>query len=165
MRWEDRPAVKLSTRARYALRMMLDIAKRPGANPVTLREISETTEISKPYLDQVAVGLKTSALIRAMRGRGGGYQLTRPADEISVRQIIEAAIGPINVVDCAMRPETCGRSDCCECRWVYQRINDQITNLLNGMSLGELAGKHVDGPGRTDLDRGAPDAGNPSTLE
>ena len=139
--------MKLSTRARYALRMMVDIAKRPGAAPVTLREISETTAISKPYLDQVAIVLKTSALIRSMRGRGGGYQLNRPADEISVRQIIEAAIGPINVVDCALRPETCGRGDCCECRWVYQRINDVITNLLSGISLGELARMDAGGPG------------------
>jgi Rrf2 family protein len=130
---------------------MVDIAKRPGADPVTLREIAENTEISKPYLDQVAVGLKTSALIRSMRGRGGGYQLARPADEITVRQIIEAAIGPINVVDCALRPETCGRADCCECRWVYQRINDQITDLLNGMSLGELADRELGEPGRADL--------------
>jgi len=122
--------------------MMVDIAKRPGAAPVTLREVAEETEISKPYLDQVAVGLKTSALIRSMRGRGGGYQLTRPAEEISVGEIIEAAIGPINVVDCVMRPEGCDRSDCCECRWVYQRINDEVTNLLKGMSLGELAQRH-----------------------
>jgi len=143
--------VKLSTRARYALRMMVDIAKRPGPDPVTLREIAENTAISKPYLDQVAVGLKTSALIRSMRGRAGGYQLARPADEISVRQIIEAAIGPINVVDCVMRPEICDRSDCCECRWVYQQINDQITNLLNGMSLGELAGKELGSPGQDRL--------------
>jgi Rrf2 family iron-sulfur cluster assembly transcriptional regulator len=145
--------------------MMVDIAKRPGADPVTLRQISETTEISKPYLDQVAVGLKTSALIRSMRGRGGGYQLTRPADEISVRQIIEAAIGPINVVDCALRPETCGRSDCCECRWVYQRINDEVTNLLNGMTLDELAGKRADAPGRGELGGTAPGTGRPSNLE
>ena len=157
--------MKLSTRARYALRMMVDIAKRPGAAPVTLREISETTAISKPYLDQVAVGLKTSALIRAMRGRGGGYQLTRPADEISVQQIIEAAIGPINVVDCVMRPEICDRSDCCECRWVYQRINDEVTNLLNGISLGELAERELRVSGHGRLGGVCRSAGRPSPLE
>ena len=153
--------MKLSTRARYALRMMVDIAKRPGADPVTLREIAEKTEISKPYLDQVAVGLRTSALIRSMRGRGGGYQLTRPAEEISVGQIIEAAIGPINVVDCVMRPETCDRLDCCECRWVYQRINDQVTNLLNGMSLGELAEREMGVSGRGAFDGVSRSTGRP----
>lgn len=157
--------MKLSTRARYALRMMVDIAKRPGADPVTLREISETTAISKPYLDQVAVGLKTAALLRAMRGRGGGYQLTRPAGEISVRQIIEAAIGPINVVDCAMRPEICDRSEWCQCRWVYQRVNDEVTNLMNDISLGELAEKELRASGRGSLGGVCRSAGRPSTLE
>ncbi len=157
--------MKLSTRARYALRMMVDIAKRPGPDPVTLRAIAENTEISRPYLDQVAVGLKTSALIRSMRGRGGGYQLARPADEISVRQIIEAAIGPINVVDCVMRPEICDRSDCCECRWVYQRINDEVTNLLNGISLDELAERELRVSGGRRLGGVCRSAGRPSTLE
>jgi Rrf2 family protein len=145
--------------------MMVDIAKRPGADPVTLREIAENTAISKPYLDQVAVGLKTSALIRSMRGRGGGYHLARPAEEISVGQIIEAAIGPINVVDCVMRPEICDRSDCCECRWVYQRINDEITNLLNGMSLGELAQRNLDESGRRGMGCVPRTASNPTALE
>jgi Rrf2 family protein len=86
---------------------MVEIAKRPGTDPVSLGIVSENTSISKPYLDQVAIGLKTSALIRSTRGRGGGYQLNRPADEISVRQIIEAAIGPINVVECVRCPEMC----------------------------------------------------------
>jgi Rrf2 family iron-sulfur cluster assembly transcriptional regulator len=145
--------------------MMVDIAKRPGADPVTLREIAEKTQISKPYLDQVAVGLKTSALIRSMRGRGGGYQLARPAEEISVRQIIEAAIGPINVVDCVMRPEICERSDCCECRWVYSQINDEVTNLLSGMSLGELAKKDMDDSERRGLGRVPGSPSTPTTLK
>ena len=135
--------MKLSTRARYALRMMVTIAKQPGKDPVSIGSVAENTNISKRYLDQVAMGLKTSSLIQSMRGRGGGYRLTRPADAISVGQIIEAAIGPINVVECVLRPEACLKSDCCECRWVYERINDGITSLLNGMSLAELADRNV----------------------
>jgi Rrf2 family protein len=137
--------VKLSTRARYALRMMVEIARRPGADPVSMGHVAENTRISKRYLDQVAIGLKTSSLIHSMRGRGGGYQLSRPAGEISVGQIIEAAIGPINVVECVRRPETCLKSDCCECRWVYARINNEVTNLLNGLSLAELADRRGSG--------------------
>jgi Rrf2 family iron-sulfur cluster assembly transcriptional regulator len=129
------------------MRLMVEIAKRRGADPVSLGVVAENTAISKSYLDQVAIGLKTSALIRSMRGRGGGYQLSRPADEISVRQIIEASIGPINVVECARCPEMCLESDCCECRWVYQRINEEITDLLNGISLAELAHRDMAGSG------------------
>jgi Rrf2 family protein len=131
--------MKLSTRARYALRMMLEIARRPGTNPVSLGDVAVRTKISKRYLDQLAIALKSNSLIRSMRGRGGGYQLARRANDISVGQIIEAAIGPINVVECVRHPETCLMSDGCECRWVYEKINDGIVNLLNRMSLAELA--------------------------
>ena len=95
--------------------------------------------MSKRYLDQLALALKVSSLMRSMRGRGGGYQLARPAEQISVGEIIEAAIGPINVVECVRCPEICLKSDYCECRWVYERINDEIVKVLNGMSLAELA--------------------------
>lgn len=158
----ERPSVKLSTRARYALRMMVEIAKRPGADLVSLGVVAENTAISKPYLDQVAIGLKTSALICSVRGRGGGYQLSRPAEEISVRQIIEAAIGPINVVECARRPETCLESGWCECRWVYERINQEITKLLNGVSLAELAHRDMAGSGRGGLGQVSRSTGCPS---
>jgi Rrf2 family protein len=141
---------------------MVEIAKRPGADPVSLGIVAESTAISKSYLDQVAIVLKTSALIRSMRGRGGGYQLNRPPDEISVRQIIEAAIGPINVVECARRPEICLESDCCECRWVYQRINQEITDLLNGISLAELAHRDMAGSGRGGSARESRSAGCPA---
>jgi Rrf2 family protein len=131
--------MKLSTRARYALRMMVEIAVRPGTDPVSLGLVAENTKISKRYLDQLALALKTSSLMRSMRGRGGGYRLARPAKEISVGQIIEAAIGPINVVECVRCPELCLKSEYCECRWVYERINSAIVKVLNGMSLAELA--------------------------
>jgi len=131
--------MKLSTRARYALRMMIEIAKRPGTDLVSLGHVAENTKISKRYLDQLALALKVSSLMRSMRGRGGGYRLARPAEQISVGEIIEAAIGPINVVECVRCPEICLKSDYCECRWVYERINNEIVKVLNGMSLAELA--------------------------
>ena len=141
---------------------MVEIAKRPGSDPVSLGIVSENTAISKSYLDQVAIVLKTSALIRSLRGRGGGYQLNRPAEEISVRQIIEAAIGPINVVECARHPEVCLESDCCECRWVYRRINEEITDLLNGISLADLAHREMAAPGLARSARESRTAGCPA---
>ena len=145
--------MKLSTRARYALRMMIEIAKRPGTDLVSLGRVAENTKMSKRYLDQLALALKVSSLMRSTRGRGGGYQLARPAEQISVCEIIEAAIGPINVVECVRRPEICLKSDYCECRWVYERINDEIVKVLNGMSLAELA----------DMNRGQAGSGSGST--
>lgn len=149
--------MKLSTRARYALRMMLDIAGRPDTDLVSLGHVAENTDISKGYLDQLAGALKTSSLMRSTRGRGGGHQLARPARDISVGEIIEAAIGPINVVECVRRPESCLKSDCCDCRWVYERINSAVVDLLNDMSLAELADRSTSDRGATDS-RQAPES-------
>jgi len=131
--------------------MMVEIARRPGSDIVSLGDVAVHTKISKRYLDQLAIALKANSLIRSMRGRGGGYQLARRAEDISVGQIIEAAIGPINVVECVRNPVTCLNADGCECRWVYERINDGIVNLLNRMSLAELANMGKSGFGKGGL--------------
>jgi Rrf2 family cysteine metabolism transcriptional repressor len=134
--------MKLSTRARYALRMMVDVAKNGGdASHVSLGDVSDRTQISRRYLDQLAAGLKQGALVRSRSGKGGGYQLARPPGDISAGQIIEAAIGRINVVECVLRPATCTKSDVCECRWVYQLINQKITQVLDEISLADLANR------------------------
>jgi len=133
--------VKLSTRARYALRMMVELARRQDAEPVSLSEVAETNSLPKRYLDQLALGLKASALITSVRGRGGGYRLTRPAGEITVGEVTRATIGPINVVDCVHRPRTCTRSEDCEFRWVYERVNRQVTEVLDGITLADLVAR------------------------
>lgn len=131
--------MKLSTRARYALRMMLEIAKHPDNIPVNLQIISENTRISRRYLEQLAATLKGANLIRGIPGREGGYQLTQGASEITISKIIEAAIGPINVVHCVQQPESCDISNDCECRSVYRLINDRISQVLDEINLAELA--------------------------
>jgi len=131
--------MRLSTRARYALRMMLDIA-RNGRNdePVTLASVAERTDLSQGYLEQVAAGLRNARLLRAVSGRRGGYRLANPAAETTIRQVLEAAIGPICVVDCLEDPSACLRSECCECRVVYQLINRGIAEVLEAYTLADL---------------------------
>ncbi len=135
--------MKISTRGRYALRMMLDVARHGGEDtPVSLASVSERTGISHGYLEQVALALKSAVLVRGVAGRHGGYKLARPAREISIRQIIEATIGPICVVDCIDEPEACLRAEFCECRLVYALINQRIGEVLDEFSLGDLANPH-----------------------
>ena len=135
--------VKLSSRARYALRMMVEIAKCNTDSAISLGRVSKRTQISRRYLDQLAQGLKRADLIKGLSGRSGGYQLMRPADEITLNEIIEAAIGPINIVDCVNSPETCLKADLCECRWVYQLINRRIVQVLDEISLADMADRQV----------------------
>lgn len=131
--------MKLSTRARYAIRMMLEIAKHPDGEIVSLGEIAESINVSRRYLDQLATVLKNASLLRGRVGRGGGYLLARPANEIHISQIVEAGIGPINIVDCVLEPDTCKKADACECRAMYALLNHRITQVFETLSLAELA--------------------------
>ena len=100
--------MKLSTRARYALRAMVIIA-REGKNgePVKLVDVAARTEISHRYLEQVAISLKHAKLLKGISGKNGGHVLARAPKDIKIGEIIEAAIGKINVVDCVGDPESC----------------------------------------------------------
>jgi len=131
--------MRISTRGRYALRMMLDIAKHgTSGSPVSLSSVSDRTGISHGYLEQLAPALRAARLVKSVAGRHGGYRLARPASEISIRQIIESSIGPVCIVDCVEEPETCLRADFCECRVVYSLINQRIAQVLDEFSLEDL---------------------------
>ena len=131
--------MKLSTRARYALRMMVVLSRREGESTlVSLNVVADEANVSRRYLEQLVIGLKNGALIRGKSGKGGGYCLARPANQIRMREIFESAIGPINIVDCVMQPEICLKSDFCECRSLYGLINDRITSVLDSLFLSDL---------------------------
>ena len=120
--------------------MMVEIARHARAgDTVSLAAVAERTEISRRYLDQLAVGLKNATLIRGIAGKGGGYVLVKPADQIKIGQVVAAAIGPINIVECVGRPDTCAKSNRCDCRMIYKLINDRINEVLNEISLADLA--------------------------
>jgi Rrf2 family protein len=134
--------MKISTRARYALRMMLDIGRYGDRRtPVSITLVAERTGISRGYLEQLAMALRNARLLRAVAGRYGGYKLATETDDITIRMIIEAAIGPISVVDCVDEPETCPRSDYCECRVVYALINQRVAGVLEDFTLADLLDK------------------------
>ena len=136
--------MKLSTRARYALRSMIEIARNSNGNngdPINLNVVSNQTSISRRYLEQVVIPLRSAALIRGMSGKNGGYRLARPADEIKVGDIIQAAIGKINIVKCIHDPDSCLKTDVCECRPLYYLINRKIVEAINEFTLADLAGE------------------------
>lgn len=131
--------MRLSTRARYALRMMLDLARHGGLEkPVSLAAVAERTDISRGYLEQLAMALRNARLVRGVAGRYGGYRLTEPPERISVAQIVEAATGPVCVVDCVDDPMSCPRAEDCECRLVYGLVNERITEVLREYTLADL---------------------------
>jgi Rrf2 family protein len=120
--------------------MMLEIARSTtnGRIRLSLSEIAKTTNISRSYLEQLAVALRNASLIVGVSGKRGGYLLARPADTIPVGEIVEAAIGPINIVECVKQPDLCLQTEHCGCRKVYERINEQIHGALDEFSLADL---------------------------
>ena len=132
--------MKLSTRPRYAIRLMLDISRySQSGEPVHLREVATRNNLSKGYLEQLVVSLKNAQLLRGFSGRGGGYLLFRPPEQISLLEIIEATIGPISIVDCIGHPDECMNSDFCECRVLWDILNGNITKTLSEYSLKDLS--------------------------
>lgn len=131
--------MKLRTRERYSLRMMLSIAELSSdRKPVGLRNVSEHSGISRRYLEQLVPPLRHASLLRAIAGRDGGYLLAKGPEEIKLGDIIEAALGQIAVTDCAVDTGTCTNSDSCNCKALWALINHQITQTLNEHSLADL---------------------------
>ena len=119
--------------------MMLDIARHDvDGSPVSLPSVSERTGISHGYLEQLAPALRAARLVKSVAGRQGGYRLVGPASKITLRQIIEASIGPVCVVECVEEPESCMRADFCECRIVYALINQRIAQVLDDFTIEDL---------------------------
>lgn len=134
--------MRISTRPQYALRLMLDICRHADEDkPVHLREIATRNNLSKGYLEQLVVSLKNAQLIRSFSGRSGGYRLGRAPENITILEIIEAIIGPINVVECVQRPEECLTADLCECRSLWRLLNHRIVDVLSEYSLNDLCEK------------------------
>ena len=118
---------------------MLEIARLGGENvPVSLATVSGHSHLSRGYLEQLALALRNRGLLRGVCGKQGGYRLARRPDEITIGQIIEAAMGPVNIVECVGDPQACLRSAYCECRPVYVLMNRRISEVLHGFTLAQM---------------------------
>ena len=134
--------MKLSTRARYALRMMLDIHQNSqSGEPVHLKQVAYRTELSRGYLEQMVVALKNASLLRGISGRRGGYLLAKSAEEIRIAEVIEAVIGPIGIVNCVTSHESCNRTDYCDCVLLWTLISLHIKEDLNAYTLADISSK------------------------
>mgnify|MGYP006293769963 CR=1 FL=1 len=140
--------MRVSTRARYSLRLMVDLAGGWGRHrPIALREIARRQGLSKRYLEQLATRLKHANLVTCTPGRRGGYSLPRHPSQIAVHEIVVASTGPINVVPCVRQPEVCPRAPRCPSRDLWVHINERITSLLMQMSLADLCEPDAGSPG------------------
>lgn len=132
--------MKLSTKGRYGLRAMIDLAIHGKEEAVSIASIAARQKISESYLEQLIPKLRKAGMISSVRGAGGGYMLAKPASEISVGDILRALEGSLDPVDCAGLPGAsgCTSSGGCVTKYVWQKINESINQTVDGMNLEEL---------------------------
>lgn len=136
--------MKLSTRARYAIRVLLDItARKNEERPIQLNDVAERTGISRRYLDQIVMPLKSAGLLIGTKGRHGGYQLSKEPENIHLLDIVEATIGPVNLVECVQSPQTCERAADCPARLIYRLLSASMRTILTDYTLEDLGTKDV----------------------
>ena len=134
--------VQISTRGRYGLRAMVDMALHTTEGPLALRVIAERQGISESYLEQVFTNLRKAGLVRASRGAQGGYELSRQAVEITVGQILRSLEGPIIPVHCVGDNDNnssyCEREKICITRSFWAELRDKINEFLDSVTLQDL---------------------------
>ena len=132
--------LKLSTKGRYGLRAMIDLAMEYDGNhqPIMMADIASRQALSRKYLHALLTPLKNAGLVKSARGAKGGYYLARPPEEITVGEILTALEGALNIVDCLASETDCSRVSQCLARGIWQNLNDSITDLLEAITLQNL---------------------------
>ena len=133
--------MKLSSKGRYATRILLCISRLEGDLPVSKKRISEQEGISTDYIEQIIVPLKNAGLVSSVRGLRGGFRLAQKAEEITVFDILSASEGDINLVGCLA--EGCSRSDSCVVQRVWQGASDELREYFTKVTLKELHDDYV----------------------
>jgi Rrf2 family transcriptional regulator, cysteine metabolism repressor len=130
--------MKISTRARYGMRAMLDIAANSDSGLVLLKDVAARQDISKRYLEHMMTQLRESGLVVSARGASGGYRLARDAEDIRLDEIFESLEGPLSPVDCVREPGGCDRAELCVTRDLWCDVADAMRSVLSGRTLADL---------------------------
>ncbi|MGB8437223.1 MAG: Fe-S cluster assembly transcriptional regulator IscR [Burkholderiales bacterium] len=133
--------MRLTTKGRFAVTAMVDVAMHATQSPVPLTDISARQGISLSYLEQLFSKLRRRELVKSARGPGGGYRLAKPMGEVTVADIIVAVDEPIDATQCAGK-ENCHDDQKCLTHDLWVRLNDQIFDFLRSVTLGELVEQH-----------------------
>lgn len=132
--------MKITTKGRYGLRALIDLAQYSEIEPVSISSIANRQGISERYLEQLMTMLKKAGLIKSIRGAGGGYVLAKDLTEISVGDVLRALEGNLEPVECTAfsQDDTCAASGGCVTKYVWQRINESINRTVDEISLEQL---------------------------
>lgn len=130
--------LKLSTKGRYGMRAMVELARAVGNGPVLASDIAESQELSLKYLHALLTSLRVAGLVTSVRGAKGGFLLAKPPAEISVSEIIESLEGPVAIVECIHNEVECRHDDKCPTRQIWRDVNKAINGVLTQRTLADL---------------------------
>lgn len=134
--------MKISTRGRYALRLMLELAMAKPEEHVTIKNIAARQEISEKYLEQIITVLSRAGYVKSARGAQGGYRLAKPAGDYTVGMILRAIEGSLVPVACMEdEPNQCPRSAACVTLDIWKQINDAVSGVVDNITLADLVQK------------------------
>ncbi|MFT5872663.1 MAG: Rrf2 family cysteine metabolism transcriptional repressor [Clostridium sp.] len=129
--------MKLSTKGRYGVKAMVDLAINYGEQPVSIKSISERQSISEYYLEQLFSSLRKAELIKSVRGAQGGYILNRAPEEITIYEVINVLEGPIEISNC-LEEVSCNNIDCCATRLLWKKIKNSIDSVTTSITLKDI---------------------------
>jgi Rrf2 family cysteine metabolism transcriptional repressor len=130
--------MKLSSRFRYGLRLLVELAKNYQKGPVLLKNIAECEKISKKYLEQIVISLKNAGVVRATRGSKGGYYLIQPPKKVTVAEIYQILEGSYSPVDCLDNPKICSLKNSCPTRKLWSELSTAIEKIFDNLTLADL---------------------------
>jgi len=130
--------MKLSTRARYGTRALLDLAIHRGERPILLRDIARRQQVSTQYLEHLITPLLAAGLIRSTRGARGGINLVKDPEEIKLSEVVQLLEGSIAPTDCVNDPNSCPRSSACATRDIWEEVKKAMNGVLESTTLQDL---------------------------
>lgn len=137
--------MKISTKGRYGLRILIDLATHDPSKPRMVRDIAESQQISEKYISRLIIDLRRARLVRSVRGMKGGFFLARSPKEITLLDILETMEGTISIVDCVMAPEKCASNNGCTARGIWIRLNDGIRELMRSITFEQILQEYKKG--------------------
>lgn len=130
--------MKLSTKSRYGLRAVLEIAKTYGSSPAKRKNVAANQDISDSYLENILIVLKNNRIIETTRGVKGGYILSRPPKEITVLDVVNSLEGPLDLVDCVTSKTVCSKTETCAARTIWKELADSWKSILGRITLQDV---------------------------
>jgi len=131
--------MKLSTRTRYGVRLMVALAQNYGKDPVFLKDIAKGENISEKYLSLIIIPLRGVNLVNSVRGAHGGYNLSKEPSQINLKEIVDVLEGECSLVECEKNPSSCERTPICATHDVWAMIGEKISETLSSITLDRLA--------------------------